>query len=386
MARPAPVARGGHGAERRRLIAVLAGLATVAVLAAVSVLLYRTLRPGAPVARPHPLLVGVDDDTLKWTAHPLTVVRRERSLGADAVRVWVPWDGSATPGPIRRVELARAAQAARHTQVVLAVFGLGPESPTTAAAQDRFCGYARAALSLVPHARAVVVWNEANSRTYWRGTPAGYERLLARCYDVLHAARPGISVLDSTASAHAPGAFLRTVGSAYRASGRTRPLVDAFGHNPYPRTSAEPPAAVHAPGFIGEGDHARLTAVLAEAFGGTAQRSRDVWYLEDGYQTVTPPRVLGAYTGRETVPTVPPRVQARRLGEAILLAACQPDVKAFFNFELVDETRLAGWQSGLFWRGAERKPAAGAFAAATRAIRTGRIACGAQAGAPAARP
>jgi hypothetical protein len=41
-------------------------------------------------------------------------------------------------------------------------------------------------------------------------------------------------------------------------------------------------------------------------------------------------------------------------------------VRAFFNFELVDETRLAGWQSGLLWRGVHRKPAAAAFAAAPR--------------------
>ena len=358
----------------------------VAALAAGLILLYRTLLPGRPVVRPHPLLVGVDDDTLKWTAHPLAVVRRQRALGAEAVRVWVPWNGESAPGPVRRVELARAARAARHTQVVLAVFGAAALTPTTAAAQSRFCGYARSALALVPHARAVVVWNETNTHASWHGTPAGYERLLARCYDLLHAGRPGIVVLDSTASAHAPGRFLRAVGRAYRASGRTQPLVDAFGHNPYPRTSEEAPTVVHAPGFIGQGDYARLVAVLDEAFAGTAQRSLDVWYLEDGYQSATPARALGAYTGHETVPTVPPGVQARRLGEAILLAACQPNVRAFFNFELVDETQLAGWQSGLFWRGAERKPAAGAFAAAARATRSGRIACATPAGAPAARP
>ncbi|HKI92635.1 MAG TPA: hypothetical protein VJ986_10070 [Gaiellaceae bacterium] len=359
----------------------------VAALAAGAVLLYLALRPGPPrVVRAGPLLVGVDDDTLKWTAYPLTVVRHQRSLGADAVRVWVPWDGTATPGPIRRIELARAEQAARHTQVVLAVFGSASLSPTTPAEQDRFCGYARSTLALVPRARAVVVWNETNTRTSWHGTPADYERLLARCYDVLHAARPGVTVLDSTASAHAPGAFLRAIGRAYRASGRARPLVDAFGHNPYPRTSAETPTAVHTPGFIGEGDYARLTAVLDDAFAGTGQRSRDVWYLEDGYQTATPTRLLGGYSGRETVPTVPPGVQAERLRQAVLLAACQPQVKAFFNFELVDETRLAGWQSGLFWRGAGRKPAAAAFTAAAKAARTGTISCDASTGTPAARP
>ncbi|MDE3025706.1 MAG: hypothetical protein KGI93_09060, partial [Acidobacteriota bacterium] len=66
------------------------------------------------------LIVGVDDDTLKWTPFPLTVVRRQRALGADAVRVWVPWRGELRPTAVRRDELARAETAARRTMVVLA--------------------------------------------------------------------------------------------------------------------------------------------------------------------------------------------------------------------------------------------------------------------------
>jgi hypothetical protein len=46
-------------------------------------------------------------------------------------------------------------------------------------------------------------------------------------------------------------------------------------------------------------------------------------------------------------------------------------VHAFFNFELADETRLAGWQSGLIWRGVHRKPAAAAYAAAARQVASG---------------
>jgi hypothetical protein len=202
------------------------------------------------------------------------------------------------------------------------------------------------------------MWNEANSRTYWNGTPAQYEALLARCYDLLH--RDGPTILDSTASGHAPEAFLRAVALAYRRSGRTRPLVDAFGHNPYPRTSAEPPSARHAPGFVGEGDYARLRAVL-RAFG-----DPDVWYLEDGFQSRVPRTLSRRYDGRETVATIDAHLQASRLRAAIALAACQRQVRAFFNFELVDETRLGGWQSGLVWRGVRRKPAAAAFAAAPR--------------------
>jgi len=302
--------------------------------------------------------VGVDDDSLKWTGNPAGVVRWQRSLGADAVRVWVPWAGERAPDANRVVELQRAEQAAHDTHVVLAVFGFARTTPTAPAAQRRFCRYANAALSLVPDARAVVVWNEANSRTYWNGTPAQYEALLARCYDVLH--RRGMTVLDSTASAHAPDAFLTAVAHAYERSGRTRPLVDAFGHNPYPLTASEPPGATHPPGFIGQGDYARLRRVL-EPFG-----RPDVWYLEDGFQSAVPPSLRRRYDGKENVPTITALQQARQLRAAITLAACQPHVRAFFNFELADETRLAGWQSGLVWRGVRRKPAAAAFAAAPR--------------------
>ena len=319
------------------------------------------LRPSAPAR----LLVGVDDDTLKWTADPLGVVRWQQSLGVQAVRVWVPWSGEARPSGPRLTELGRAEQAAQKTRVVLAVFGFGRDTPTNARTQARFCGYAHSALALVPHARAVVIWNEANSRTYWTGTPQAYEALLARCYDELR--RPGLTILDSTASAHSPEAFLSAVGAAYRASGRTQPLVDAFGHNPYPLGRGEAPDAVHAVGFVGEGDYARLVGVLQSAFG----REPSIWYLEDGFQSTVPHGLSSQYYGRENVRTLVPAEQARQLGQAIRLASCQPDVHAFFNFELVDERRLAGWQSGLIWRGVHRKPALRAFQLAVRQVASG---------------
>ena len=260
--------------------------------------------------------------------------------------MWVPWRGEIAPTAVRRDELARAETAAKKTTVVLAVFGFGAQTPTARWQQKRFCNYAKAALALVPDARAVVVWNEANSRTYWRGTPAQYESLLARCYDELHSKR--VEVLDSTASAHDPIRFLDAVAAAYRASGRARPLVDAFGHNPYPLTQAESPDAVHRGDFLGEADYPRLVQAL-KAFGHTPS----IWYLEDGFQTTV----------------VSPARQAQDVADAIRLAACQPLVHAFFNFELVDETRAAGWHSGLIWRGDKLKPAAKAFADAPRRCR-----------------
>lgn len=229
---------------------------------------------------------------------------------------------------------------------MLAVFGFAAQTPITEWAQTRFCSYAHAALALVPHARALVVWNEANAPLYWRGTPVQYEALLARCYDVLH--RRGLTVLDSTASTHNPVRFLSAVARAYRASGRTRPLVDAFGHNPYPLTSGEAPTTIHMGDVLGEGDYARLVKTLK-----LFARSPRIWYLEDGFQTdaITPAR------------------QAHDVAKAIRVAACQNDVRAFFNFELVDETRAIGWQSGLLWPNGAPKPAAAAFARAPRTCR-----------------
>jgi hypothetical protein len=356
MARATTVGTRAGIARRLILLGVLALAA-----AGLGVGLWLALRP-APQPR---LLVGVDDDTLKWTSDPLGVVRWQRTLGVEADRVWVPWNGEAAPQGARLTELARAEQAAQQTKVVLAVFGFARNSPTTAAQQSRFCGYARAALTLVPDAHAVVVWNEANSRTFWSGTPAQYEALLARCYDVLH--RRDLTILDSTASAHSPEAFLRAVGAAYRASGRIRPIVDAFGHNPYPASPVEPPDAVHAIGFLGEGDYPRLVDVLHTAFGGRPA----IWYLEDGYQTSVPARWRSHYYGQENIVPVVPSLQATALGKAIRLAACQRDVRAFFNFELVDERSLSGWQSGLIWRGVHRKPALQAFQLAARRGRSG---------------
>jgi hypothetical protein len=361
MARAQAVAAGCRIFRRLSIAVVVA-----AALVAAGVALWLVVRPSARA--PH-LLVGVDDDTVKWTSTPLAVVHWQRSLGAQAVRVWVPWHGEARLSRIRRVELSRAEQAARATHVVLAISGFANEAPLDTPAENRFCGYARAVVSLVPDADAVVVWNEANSPTYWRGTAREYESLLARCYDILH--RAGLTVLDSTASAHSPRAFLRALGDAYRSSGRQRPLVDAFGHNPYPATATEAPGARHRSDFLGEGDYGTLLATLRSAFARTPQHALDVWYLEDGFQSEVPPRLRWEYTGRETVPATTPELQAERLADAIRLAACQPRVHAFFNFELVDESRLSGWQSGLIWRGVRRKPAAGAFAAAAREAASG---------------
>jgi hypothetical protein len=119
--------------------------------------------------------------------------------------------------------------------------------------------------------------------------------------------------------------------------------------------------------------------VLDEAFAGTAQPPATIWYLENGFQTTTVGRLRRAhYSGRETVArTLEPVDQAAQIGTALRLAYCQPRVVAYFNFLLVDETLLAGWQSGLLWADWQRKPAFEAYRAAIAEVRSGSVDCAA---------
>src|SRR5262249_33753691 len=147
-------------------------------------------------------------------------------------------------------------------------------------------------------------------------------------------------------------------------------IFDTFGHNPYPASNAESPYAEH-PGstMLGQGDYGALMSELGAAFDGTGQPvpGRDgvkVWYLEDGFETAVPERRSRHYTGRERVAVLPGvgmRDQASQLRDAVELAYCQPAVGAFFNFQLVDERVLGGWQSGLLWADTARKPAYASF-------------------------
>ena len=48
---------------------------------------------------------------------------------------------------------------------------------------------------------------------------------------------------------------------------------------------------------------------------------------------------------------------------------------AFFNFELLDEHRLVGWQSGVLYANGLHKPAYAAYRQAISAVHAGSIDC-----------
>lgn len=330
------------------------------------------------------LLVGVDDDSLKWYGHTGSLLSIYSSLGVGAVRVTLDWSpGETFPSGTDRTELQRVGSAAQRIRVVLAVTGPPASVPLDDASRASFCGFVADVLRRYPAIHDVAVWTEPNSSKFWqprKGSSAAYEALLATCWDTLHAVQPAVNVIATSAPHAKPGHWYEQIGKAYRASGRTRPILDTIGHNGYPETSAEPPGALHRTGSIDEGDLGRLLASLHEAFDGTAQPVPGsgrvtVWYLEDGFQS-TPPDGGFAYSGVETDKRpVPEDVQATQLTAAIDLAYCQPGVGGFFNFELRDDPVLSGWQSGLLRPDWTPKPAYTAFFQAIAAVRAGTVSC-----------
>ena len=344
------------------------------------------------------IIVGVTDDTAKWMVRQDGIVGVHKDLRLMAVRVTVPWrPGQVTPTKLQEVYLQRIRRMTQlNERIVLAVYNTAEFAPTTRRARNQYCGFVQGAVRRVPLIHDVEIWNEANSPAYWPDSagPASYAKLLARCYDVMHSRPFPINVISSTASRHDPAGFVFGLGDAYRSLGRTRPLFDTFGHNPYPENSAEAPSVLHAgTDLIAEGDYETLMNVLHTAFDEGGQpvpgdRGVTIWYVEDGFQTVPPRDKLRYYRGRENDPYALPAIadgavdQAKQLRGAILLAYCQPAVSGFLNFGLLDEDRLGGWQAGLLWRDGTRKPSYNTFKAAIAEIRRRDTDCSKVRGAP----
>ncbi len=327
------------------------------------------------------LLLGVDDDSLKWYAHTSSLLSIYDTLGLGAVRVTLDWSpGQTFPAGTQRTELQRVAAASRWMRIVIAVGGPASQPPRDDAARAAYCGYVAGVLRRYPSIHDVAIWTEPNSATFWlpHRDAAAYEKLLAACWDTLHAVQPGVNVIATSAPHADPARWYRDLGKAYRSSLRSQRIFDTVGHNAYPETSDEAPSAKHKHGSIDEGDLDRLLAALNQGFDRTGQPvpGQDgvtVWYLEDGFQS-TPARSVYSGVENDRRPVSEER-QAAQLRAAVELAYCQPTVGAFFNFELRDESSLAGWQSGLLRPDWSPKAAFGVYADAVRAAREGAIRC-----------
>jgi hypothetical protein len=385
------------------------GAALVAGVVAILLLTSGREPPGhrsLPGGRTRPLLVGVAEDAVK-NPDPKTaqqLVDTVRDAGFDALVVSQTWlRGQTTPAPFDLALLRTTAQAARKDGLRLFLVvghGLSGGTPRTPAARAQFARFAAATARAVPQIRDFVIGNEPNLNTFWlpqfdaRGrdlAAAQYLDLLARTYDALKAVSPKLDVIGGALAprgsdnpklprpTHSPTAFIRDLGADYRASGRTRPIMDGFAIHPYMNGSKIPPTGTHPDSTtITIADYDKLAGLLRDAFRETAQpgASLPIYYTEFGVQTQIPPRDARGYLHLRSafaLDAVPASVQANYYRQALRLAACQPRVRALFIFHVWDEPDLHGWQSGLYYVNGAPKPSLSPFRRAADATREGTI-------------
>src|SRR6185295_15418522 len=138
-----------------------------------------------------------------------------------------------------------------------------------------------------------------------------YVALLAKSYDALKALSPSNEVLGGVLShagsdnpaiarqTHSPTQFILDMGQAYKANGRTAPIMDAFAFHPYMLSSNEPPTTTHNDTTITIADYPKLVSLLGQAFDGTAQKGSTlpIVYDEFGVESTIAPEKSQLYTG-----------------------------------------------------------------------------------------
>jgi hypothetical protein len=350
----------------------------------------------APAATP--LQIGAVVPELLVRGLVGTTVEAMTDSGLDDVgRITLNWRRSQKaldPGQLADLQYGVQQAEASGIDIYLTLYPDGPnDTPRTVAARTAFARWAAWIVARLPEVDHIIIGNEPNLNRFWlpqfgRGgrdvaAPA-YVRLLARTYDAIKAVAPSVEVVGG-ALAHAgvnragtlrdtqaPQRFLLDMGKAYRESRRKRPIMDVFAFHPYLEHANLPPTYEHySPRIMTIADYGRLVSVLRRAFDGTAQAGSKIpiVYAEFGVESRIPAALSTMYTGTEPATTRPVResVQAKYYAKAMQMAACQPTVRTFFVFRLIDEPIRGGWQSGVYYaNGSPKASLPGVEAAARR--------------------
>jgi hypothetical protein len=377
---------------KRLLIAVIAGALLLAA-------------PAARAAGPS-MLIGAAEDAVK--ADTLTEAQARLDLlklaGLDAVRVTSIWNPTnPVPGPDTMLQLRNLTQAAAldNMKVFVSVYNFGSRTtPLSDSDQASFAAHAAYLARNIPSLTNFIIGNEPNLNRFWLpqfgpngedlAAPA-YTALLAKTYDALKGVNPAITVYGGAISprgidrpgsgrdTHSPTVFIQDMGAAYKAMGRTAPIMDVLAIHPYPENSTIPPTFAHPNTTpIGIADYGKLTALLANAFDGTAQpgSALPILYAEYGVETQIPSTKAFLYTGTEpaTIKPVPETTQADFYKQAMQIAFCQPNVVGLFIFHAFDESALDRFQSGLYYADESPKSSVPAVKEAARDVYGGVIA------------
>jgi hypothetical protein len=354
--------------------------------------------------------IGAAEDAAKHA--DLTVAKAKMDLallaGFDTIRVTAIWEpGQSELGGHELVWLENAVAAADLTgiRLVVSVYHRGSRTtPTTPAARADFAAFTASIARRFPSLRSFIVGNEPNLNRFWlpqfnrdgtSASPGAYLGLLAQTYDALKGVSEEIRVIGGSVSprgsdkprakrhTHSPTRFIAELGRVYRASGRTRPVMDALAFHPYGDNSSQPPEFAHPRATtIGLADYGKLVALLGAAFDGTPQpgSTLPILYDEYGVDSAVPSAKRHVYSGREprTTRPVDESTQGVYYRRALALAYCQPTVEGFLVFHVTDEPDLDRWQSGVFYADDTPKSSLAAVKQAVADTRAGTIAsCGA---------
>jgi hypothetical protein len=327
------------------------------------------------------MTLGVAEDAVR-APDPMTAKAKMAQLrlaGFTAVRVTTNWEPglvAPTADELRELRNVETAADLNGVEVYVSVYNPGQRTtPLDATAQSQFAQYTASVARLLPSFDQIIVGNEPNLNRFWlpqfapdgsNASAPAYLSLLARTYDALKAVDPTITVWggaraprgsdrpDGIRPTSSPTAFIQAMGTAYRASGRTLPVMDGLAFHPYPDNSSQSPDFPHPRSTsIGLADYGKLVGLLGQAFDGTAQpgSSLPILYDEFGIESTVPQGKRSLYSGNEPTTTRPvdERTQAAAYDLGLRLAFCQPTVDGILLFHSQDETALPSWQSGVYY-------------------------------------
>jgi hypothetical protein len=352
------------------------------------------------------LAIGALEDGVKWSDPKLAdekvaFATRANFNALDITTAWAP--GQTQPDPSELALLRGVADATNKAdiQLLITVYAARPRSaPMTPEQQDQYAQFMASLARSLPSVDGYAVWNEPNLNSFWLYqfdesgndiAATAYEALLAKTYDALKAVNPKLKVYggnlaprgfddaDSPRPTHSPTQFIKDLGTAYRQSGRTKPIMDVFALHPYQTRSSIPPGEPHTGKSLGFGDYDKLVSLLGTAFDGTAQPGSKlaIAYTEYGVQSIIPPSAQEPYTNLQSPlgkDAVSEATQAEYYRQAFELAACQENVIAVYIFHLFDEADLNRWQSGPYYTDTKTKSSLDAIAEAAKKARQGKLA------------
>jgi hypothetical protein len=331
---------------------------------------------------------GVADDTGKFAFDGgATFFSQLAGAGLGSNRMVVGWDPANPAGSSDLAYVGRSLPAASllGIKVVLAVYPVRATAITgSPGAAAQFAEFVANLARTYPQVKDFIVGNEPNQPRFWRpqfnpdnspASPAAFEELLARAYDALKAVDPTINVAGVGVSPRgndnpravdnismSPVRFIHQLGRAYRASGRTTPIMDQLSFHPYPNSPTDPLEKAYQWPKAGIADLNRIKQAVWDAFSRTGQpvfreSGSSLSFAgggfltlrldEVGWQVGIVPSAAPYYHGDENVQTTDEANQASIYGKLVRQISCDPAVTDVLLFGLFDEPDLDRFQAGL---------------------------------------